>query len=333
MTSTCKTETTAVANISGRWAPGKPALRSLVEDMGIRAAAMAGVGVDRLVGSRAGGSPGILMYHRIAPNVPGVAKPPYNVTPARFRRQISGLLARGFAIWPLRKIIEHWECGRAVPSRTVAITFDDGFETVYSRAWPVLRELNSPATVFVSTAYLDAASPFPFDSWGTRHRGRVPPETYRPMTTAQCRELAEDGLVELGAHTHTHQDFRNRVESFREDLQTSVDILRSRFSLDNVMFAFPYGASRLGFVSKAMVAAARQAGVICSLTTDAELADLRTDPFRWGRLNVFPWDTGATLAAKLNGWYSWAPKLRQAVSKTLFDLRKRRLRWPAYSTS
>jgi len=325
MTCTCEADKTIAAGSSAGWAPGKPPLRNFAEELGIRAAVTAGVGADKLVGSRSGNSPGILMYHRIAPNVPGVPKPSFNVTPTRFRRQISGLLAQGFNIWPLRKLIDHRHCGEAVPLRTVAITFDDGFETVYSQAWPVLRDLKVPATVFVSTAYLDSASPFPFDSWGIRHRGRVPPETYRPLTTAQCRELAEAGLVELGAHTHTHQDFRHCIWHFLEDLQRSVAVLQSRFCLKKVMFAFPYGASRLGFVSNAMVEAARRAGVICSLTTDAELVDLGSDPFRWGRFNVFPWDTAATLAAKLNGWYGWAPKLRQAVSKALLGLSPRRL--------
>ncbi len=45
-----------------------------------------------------------------------------------------------------------------------AVTFDDGFETVYRHAWPVLQELRIPATVFLNTAYLDSPEPFPFDT-------------------------------------------------------------------------------------------------------------------------------------------------------------------------
>ena len=46
-----------------------------------------------------------------------------------------------------------------------AITFDDGFENNYVNAWPVLKELNLPATIFVATKYLDSDVPFPFDDW------------------------------------------------------------------------------------------------------------------------------------------------------------------------
>ena len=52
---------------------------------------------------------------------------------------------------------------------------------------------------------------------------------------------------------------------------------------------------------------ARAAGVKCGLTTMAELVELSVSPFKWGRFNVFAWDTSATLSAKLAGWYSWAP--------------------------
>ncbi len=315
MISISKTKTTDTQTDSGRWVSEEPTLCGAVKDLGIRAAATAGVGLRALLGSRAGDSFGILMYHRIAPHVPGVPRPQFNVTPERFRRQIVGLLGRGFNVWPLRKVIKYQLHGIAVPSRTAVITFDDGFETVYTRALPVLRELDVPATVFVSTAYLNSASPFPFDSWGINYSGRVPPETFRPMTAAQCRELSESGLVELGAHTHTHQDFRGRTDVFRKDLQVSVDIMRSRFSVEEPAFAFPYGDSRCGFASDKMSAAAKQFGAICSLTTDAELVDLRTDPFHWGRFNIFQWDTGATIAAKLDGWYGWAPRLRYNVYK------------------
>jgi hypothetical protein len=63
-----------------------------------------------------------------------------------------------------------------------------------------------------------------------------------------------------------------------------------------------------------LVAAARQTGVLCALTTESVLVDPDSDPFQWGRFNAFPWDTSATLAAKVEGWYSWAPKLRQRIA-------------------
>jgi peptidoglycan/xylan/chitin deacetylase (PgdA/CDA1 family) len=308
----------AIDQQPSRWAPPKPPLRKLVEDLGMRAAGRVGVGLSRLLGSRAGDDLGILTYHRVAAHVLGVPKPLHNVDPERFREQLTGLLARGMTVWPLRKVLEYRERGLPIPPRTIVVTFDDGFETVYSNAWPVLQELQIPATVFVNTAYLDSEFPFPFDDWGVAYQDRVPGVTYRPLSMEQCREMIADGLIELGAHTHTHEDFRERVNEFRDDLQTSVEIVQAQFGHKDVTFAFPYGSPHAGFANDELAAAAKQTGVICGLTTESVLVDLHSGPFQWGRLNAFPWDTSATLAAKLEGWYSWAPKLRQRISRGVF---------------
>ncbi len=284
-------------------------LRDSLRDLGKRAAGRVGAGLNAWLGSRAGRTFGILLYHRIAAAVPGVPAPTLNVTPRRFREQLAGLLARGFCFWPLRRVLQHRERGQALPPRTVVVTFDDGFANNCTRAWPVLRELGIPATVFVSTAFLDSDAPFPFDRWGQTWRGRVPAEAYRPLTSAECRAMAGSGLIDFGAHTHTHQDFRGRPEELRRDLAQCLAAMGQRFGEQAPLFAFPFGRRHSGHSGDDLVAAVRQAGVTCALTTEGELADLRNDPFSWGRFNAYDWDTSATLAAKLDGWYSWAPRL------------------------
>jgi peptidoglycan/xylan/chitin deacetylase (PgdA/CDA1 family) len=300
-----------------RWVPAKPLVRKLVDELGIRAAGRLGVYLDLLLGRRVDERLGMLTYHRTAPPLPGAPEPLHNVAPERLRQQIAGLRARGFTFYPLSRVLDCRRRGVGVPRRTVVLTFDDGFETIYTWAWPVLREFEVPATVFLTTAYLDGDAPFPCDDWGMAYQDCVPPEWYRPLTSAQCLEMAAGALVELGAHTHTHEDFRCRAEAFRKDLQISVDILRTRFGRREVPFAFPYGSPHRGFTSRELAQAARQTGVVCGLTTESTAVDLASDPFCWGRFNVFPWDTGATLAAKLDGWYGWAPKLRQQIARFL----------------
>src|SRR5262249_13777180 len=155
--------------------------------------------------------------------------------------------------------------GKRLPRRSVAVTFDDGFANNFTHAGPILHGLGVPATVFMTTAFLDSGEPFPFDCWGLEHQGRVPADAYRPLTTDECRRLARSGLVELGAHTHTHQDFRGRPEAFREDLRESVRVIRERFGVREVSFAFPFGRRRSGHSGDDLVREARRAGVTCSL--------------------------------------------------------------------
>lgn len=280
----------------------------------MRAAGRVAVGLDRLLGDRAGGAFGILTYHRIAAEPAGAPKPLHNVAPERFREQVAGLRARGFRIWPLSKVLER---PAGIPPRTLVLTFDDAYATVHTRAWPVLRELGAPATVFLATAHLDDERPFPFDAWGRSNRHRVPTESYLPLSRAQCREMTASGLVELGSHTHSHGDFRGSPEPFSRDLEVSLRVLREDFGVAQAPFAFPYGNPRLGYASEALRAAARRSGVTCALSTEPVLVDASSDPFCWGRFNVFPWDSSRTLAAKLEGWYSWAPRAWQRLSGAL----------------
>jgi peptidoglycan/xylan/chitin deacetylase (PgdA/CDA1 family) len=288
-------------------------LRRLGRNLSKRTAGRIAVVLDRLFGSRSHGAPSILAYHRITHRPAGVPDSTLNVTPRQFERQIAGLLARGFQIWPLRQILECRANAAAIPPHVVALTFDDGYENVYSEAWPILRKLRVPATIFVNTAYLDSLEPFPFDKWAIGYRQRMPAEVYRPLTTEQCHAMAASGLVELGSHTHTHQDLRNRVDVLAVDLAVSVEILRSEFGRQDVAFAFPSGRTHLGHVNEELIAAARGAGVTCALTTEAAPVDLESDPFHWGRFNAYAWDTAATLAAKCDGWYGWAPAIQRRL--------------------
>lgn len=276
-----------------------------------RLAGLASTFLAALLGDRARHRPGILIYHRVADPVPGLPFPDMNVRPASFRRQLVGLRQRGYDFWPLTKLLDHAEAGRPVPPRVAVITFDDGFGGVFRHAWPVLRELRAPATVFLNTAYLDERGPFPFDAWGVRWHGRAPEEAYRPLTVAECRAMQEDLLVELAAHTHTHADFRGRPDAFEADLSANVRALRDLFGVERPTFAFPFGRWHLGFVSGPLIEAARRAGVRCALTTEAAAVTPGTDPFGWPRFNAYDWDTGQTLTARLLGWYGWAPAVQE----------------------
>ncbi|MEO8494729.1 MAG: glycosyltransferase [Planctomycetota bacterium] len=294
-------------------APAGLSIRRTVSDWGIRGVSAFGAAACRLVGPRTDGQFGILLYHRIADEVAGVRRPSMNVPPAQFEQQIRGLVQAGFVFWPLRRVLALVARGERIPPYVVVLTFDDGFEGTYRHSWPVLRELNVPATVFLATAYLDSEEPFPFDDWGQRYSRSIPPVTYRPLNIAQCRELAGSGLIEFGAHTHTHADFRGRPNAFRADLETNIAKLNELFGTTDVTFAFPYGTPYLGFANASLTDVAREVGTQCGLTTHGSLIHPDDSPFAWGRFTAFPWDNASTLAAKLGGWYGWAPDLKNRL--------------------
>ncbi len=295
-------------------------IRELSESMRQAFVARAALPLWYFSGRRSTGSVGVLMYHRTASVPRRIPAPTFNVTPERLRGQLSGLLKRGYRAWPLRDVIAALDAGRCIPPKVFVVTFDDGHASNYTEAWPVLTDLKVPATIFVATAYLDSPAPFPFDDWRLSGHASCPPSSWRPLTTTQCERMLAGGLIDLGSHTHTHQDFRGRPRAFERDVRNSVEVLRQRFGIESATFAFPWGRRNRGFAGKPLSDAARQSGVLCALTTESELVQPSDDRFDWGRFTAAQTDTAATLAAKIDGSYTrtrnlWREAVRPAAGR------------------
>ena len=232
-----------------------------------RVAARMALAADGLLPPRVAGGFGIFMYHRVSEKTAGVAAPTWNVTPRRFRQQLAGLLARGYHPWPLRQVLAYHRSGEPVPPRTFVVTFDDGYECIYRQAWPILKELAVPATIFLPTAYLDSKEPLPFDDWPGAGSSRADAAAWRPLSTAQCAEMLAGGLIDLGTHSHVHALFFRQPEALHRDLAESLSVLQRRFGLMEAAFAFPFG-----FADHHMAAIAHQAGVL-SRTVRRERVD------------------------------------------------------------
>jgi peptidoglycan/xylan/chitin deacetylase (PgdA/CDA1 family) len=259
--------------------------------------------LSRLYGPADPAAFGILMYHRVCWPVPGLPKPTWNVTPAKFAAQLRGLLQRGFQAWPLDLILAFRARNRPIPPRVFAVTFDDGFENNLTEALPILAEYRVPATVFLATSYLGSDRPFPFDDWSAAGSHSAPTDSWRPLSLDQCRALRDSELVSLGAHTHTHADFREHPLEFALDLETCIETLATRFGVTDPVLALPYGCKATGTAGPMFSQIARQTGCLGCLSTEAGVVPLASDPFDWGRFYVGSGDTAETIAAKLDGWW------------------------------
>lgn len=277
---------------------GKARRVGIKEWLGVQLAAA----FNDLCGPREKSAFGVLMYHRVVDAPPRVSWPTWNVPPEQFEQQLAGLLSRGWVAWPLSQVLACRERGLPIPRKTFVVTFDDGYANNFTQALPILTRLGVPATVFVATAYLDSEQPFPSDDWEAAGQPGVPREAWRPLSSDECLRLAASGLVELGAHTHTHADFRGRPEALFADLRENMAVLREQFGVDQPTFAFPYGTKMDGFVSGELASAAREAGVTCCLTTEGRIVRPADSEFDWGRFAAEEHDTARTLAARLGGW-------------------------------
>ena len=257
--------------------------------------------LSRILTAPQAAKPGILMYHRVVPTSRH-CQPTWNVTPDRFRAQLSGLLKRGYVAWSLSQLVEASASQESIPDNVFVVTFDDGYANNLIHALPILEELNVPATIFLATSYLGSKDPFPFDDWKQKGNVDVDPDTWRALTLDETYQLLDSNLIELGSHTHTHEDFRNRPEAFRDSLSNSIDVLEREFGILNPTLSLPYGIVERGFAGPTYFATARSLGTTCCLTTEEETVNPQDSPFGWGRFIAEQHDSADTLAVKLDGW-------------------------------
>jgi peptidoglycan/xylan/chitin deacetylase (PgdA/CDA1 family) len=101
----------------------------------------------------------ILMYHRVA-KLAGYSYP-ISVTPNNFRQQME-VLWKAFQPIRLDELAEMTLSG-AISRRAVAVTFDDGYADNYLQALPILEEFQIPATIFVSSGYINGCQEYWWD--------------------------------------------------------------------------------------------------------------------------------------------------------------------------
>ncbi|HAL92927.1 MAG TPA: hypothetical protein DCM68_07890 [Verrucomicrobia bacterium] len=147
--------------------------------------------------------------------------------------------------------LRDWIGRESPPARPAfAVTFDDGWADNYAHAFPVLRELGIPATIFLATRAVEECLPFWWQMPGLsdfeiQHLKRHShhwieaqlaghPELRKAhendfLTWAQIREMGQSGLVDFGPHGHRHDllDSMTREEAL-EDIRHCWTLLNQR---------------------------------------------------------------------------------------------------------
>lgn len=143
----------------------------------------------------------ILMYHRVV----DLPADPYllAVSPDNFRQQLEYIKST-CNVMPLRALYESLKDGN-LPKRAVAITFDDGYIDVLEQAYPIMKEMQVPATVFIPSGHIGSRREF---WWDDLERLVLLPETL-PDTLS----LAIDGQNHEwnGSMIESREQFRSEI--------------------------------------------------------------------------------------------------------------------------
>lgn len=100
----------------------------------------------------------ILCYHGVSLEDEHVWNPSLYISPKLLRERLTFLRNAGCAVLPLAEALGRLREGSLTP-RSVALTFDDGMYDFYRQAFPILRELGMPATLYLTTAYCEYNRP------------------------------------------------------------------------------------------------------------------------------------------------------------------------------
>ncbi len=165
----------------------------------------------------------LFIYHRFGEaNTPST-----NIRLDQFDGHLQELRDGGYNVLPIADIVKALQAGETLADKTVGISIDDAYASLYANAWPRLRAANFPFTIFIATDTIDRKAPG-FMSW------------------EQLRELVGSGLVTIGSQTgsHPHMPLESAARN-ADELARSAARIRAETGTAPTLFAYPYGEMSL----------------------------------------------------------------------------------------
>lgn len=206
----------------------------------------------------------VILYHHVSDKTPAST----SISPAAFEAHMDYLEREQFKVVPLGDLVALLRKGEPLPDKTVAITFDDSYVSVYESAFPRLKKRGWPFTFFVNTDAVGTSKSF--------------------VTWDQLREMAKAGAtIANHSSSHTHFPRRGADETLAQwrtrithDITRAQEAIETHIGSAPMMFAYPFGeydeevqriAKKLGYI-----AFGQQSGV---LYTEGNLQAVPRFPF------------------------------------------------------
>ena len=168
----------------------------------------------------------VLQYHHISDSTPKST----SLSPHLFEQHLRYLKENRFTVLDLKTVLHGLKNKLEFPNKSVLITFDDGYRSIFDTAYPLLKQYQFPFTVFISTQPLEK-------------------ELQQFMSWQELQFLIDNGgSIANHSVTHPHLIKKNsRVSSkkqiarLKQELLTAHKTLESKLSKVHRAFAYPYG--------------------------------------------------------------------------------------------
>lgn len=225
----------------------------------------------------------VLVYHHIDDQVQGSV----TISTKLFERQLEAMQRKGYQFITMDQFKSFMSEGTMVPDNAVLVTFDDGYKSFYTNAFPILKKMRVPAVNFVITKDLDNPDGTPLPSL-TREEiikmrkefagidfqghsdGLHAMQNGKPMLT---NKMTTNGITE------TDDEFKQRVHKDALTCFSKLRELNGSKSVDS--YAYPFGS-----YDEVAIRNLQEAGVKYAFTTKAGIVSVRTDPMQIPRINA-----------------------------------------------
>ena len=218
----------------------------------------------------------ILMYHVINPPPAGAPFPGLYVSEPEFAAQMQALANRGWHAVTLDQLEAYWTRGAPLPAQAVVLSFDNGYQSQYTNALPVLRRLGWVGDENLQLSGL--------------------PTSQGGLSEAQVRGLLAAGW-ELDTQGYSHADLTTLGASeLHYQVAVARQTLQRRYRVPVSWFCYPSG-----HYDATVIAAVQQAGYVGSTTVMPGWASPAEDRFRLHRLRVLRGTSPSALLEQIEG--------------------------------
>ena len=129
----------------------------------------------------------IVMYHHLSEDVTNSEM----VSPAQFEAQIRALAEAGYTGISFDELQAYVLRGEPLPEKPVVITFDDGYRSNYTLAYPILQKYGMKATIFAIGV-----------SFGKDHYKDTDYTITPHFGADEAAEMTASGLISIQSHTY-----------------------------------------------------------------------------------------------------------------------------------
>ena len=180
--------------------------------------------------------PRVLMYHMISEHLPK-KQSKFNrlrVKPSDFEKQLIWLKKKNFKSFTLSELSEL----ENIPAKSVVLTFDDGYEDNFIKAFPLLKKYEFKATIYIVLNRFN-------QNWATDkdlNQASNELNSEKMLSNEQIKEMLYSRLIEIGSHTLDHVNLPklNKEEKKKQIIESKKQI-ENVFNIKCNSFAYPFG--------------------------------------------------------------------------------------------